>query len=925
MTKKNKAGGLAVRSSGNGVMLIGVILVAAMLAVVGWAIVDRRYSAVEEYTRTTTRLAVAVEEQTARSLQAVDLVLQDVQRQIASAHQVSAERLQTLTGDPAFHEFLVGRLSNLPQMAAVTLVGPSGQMLNSSREKSTLGPNLFNRDFFHYFVDHDDQSVFLSNPVNSMIDGVWTVYLARRLDGPGGVFMGVVVAPVRLQYFQDFYRAVSHGDGESVAMLRRDGTLLTEYTGSPHNAMTNRASDPQWIDAVRKGGGVFDTAGIDRGSTRFVAVNPLPLFPIVIEVSIIQRDALAQWRAQTFIILALAMATALCVLFLIYVLAQQVHRAALSKMALQRSQDRLAEKSALLEATLKNMGQGLLMLDADRRILVNNSRAADVLGLPPGFLENRPHYFDVLARRWDHAKGGSRTDEEVTEMLRRGGDLDRVHVSERLLPNGRVVEARNVPFEGGRVVRTYTDITERRNAENRIKHIAQHDELTGLLNRAAFQEGLRHAVDGAGGVVSSFALLCLDLDRFKLVNDTRGHQFGDRLLAEAGQRMRAVTQDGDLVARMGGDEFAIIQQLAGQAEAAQLLAQRLVEAVSQPYVIDGQQSIIGVSIGIALYSQHGDKPDQLMRSADTALYRAKESGRNTHCSFEPAMDMRYQERSLIEHDLRGAIAAGQFEMVYQPVYDIVTGELTTFEALLRWNHPTRGQIPPGHFIPVAEMSGLIVPIGRWALETACAEAAIWNDQAPRAQTPLRIAVNLSPVQFREPDLPDIIADILRRTKISGAQLDLEVTEGLLLDDGHQVLQTIEALKRQGIRITLDDFGSAYASLSYLCRFPFERIKLDRSFVSKIVEDPQAEAVVEAILILSRKLHVEVVAEGVETMAQLDILRRLHCRQVQGFLTGRPMASAAVRAMLAGGMGQLALDDRVHTDAGRITALSSKVT
>jgi diguanylate cyclase (GGDEF)-like protein len=483
-------------------------------------------------------------------------------------------------------------------------------------------------------------------------------------------------------------------------------------------------------------------------------------------------------------------------------------------------------------------------------------------------------------------------------MIRPGGPLDTLHFTERLLPNGRIVEARNVPFEGGRVVRTYTDITERKYAEDRIQYVAQHDELTGLANRSAFHDRLRLAIEPPDHRGHGFALLCLDLDRFKIVNDTRGHQFGDRLLAEAARRMRRIICDVDVVARMGGDEFAIIQLLGDKAEAASALAQRLVEAVSLPYDIDGQRSIIGVSIGVALYPLHGEAPDVLMRNADTALYRAKEDGRNTFCCFEAAMDMRLRERSLIEHDLRAAIADGQFELAYQPVYHVASGELRTFEALLRWNHPNRGSIPPDHFIPIAEMSGLIVPIGLWVIETACAEASVWNRlNRPCENAALRVAVNLSPLQFREPDLPERIAEILERTNLKGTQLDLEVTEGLLLDDSEQVMQTIAALRRQGIRITLDDFGKAYASLSYLCRFPFDRIKIDRCFIRSIDEDRQAQAVVEAILMLSRNLKLEVVAEGVETLAQLDVLRRLQCGHVQGFLTGRPLPSANARALL----------------------------
>ena len=875
----------------------GVIAVTCMLAFGTAEIFERRDTALADYSQATVHLGTAVAEQTGRALQAVDLVLQEVQQHLEPQGLALRSESGSLQNDIALHDFLVSRLSNLPQLAAVSLIGSDGKMVSTSRAWPTPSIDLSDRDFYKYFELDNDKGVFISDPMRAKVDGVSTIFLARRVNGLDGAFLGVVVGSVQLEYFQDFYRAISGSDGGAVTMLRRDGLLLIQYPQGEDLIGRPRNSDDKWNKAVRGGGGKFRSPAFGSSRARLISIDPLPLYPIVIEVSILEQTALRQWRSQTTTILVIALSSAACLTALVWLVLIQLDRFAYSETALRESQERLAEKSAVLEATLKNMDQGLLMLDADRKILVSNSRAGSILGLPVGFLEDRPHYFDVLARRWERNETG-RTDEEVIEMLRSGGDLDRLHISERLLPSGRIVEARNVPFEGGRVVRTYTDITDRKDWENRIRHIAQHDELTGLANRSAFQDNLCDAVKFAKPDNSSFALLCLDLDRFKLVNDTRGHQFGDRVLAEAARRMRAVTRDIDLVARMGGDEFAILQPLNGHSDAGSLLARRLVDAVSQPYDIDGQQAVIGVSIGIAFYGQHGDAPDLLMRSADVALYRAKESGRNTYCCFEPAMDMRYQERFLIEHDLRDAIGLNQFELAYQPVYDIATEQLRTFEALLRWNHPTRGLISPSHFIPVAEMSGLIVPIGRWAIETACAEASAWSRLVQQSSaTPLRVAVNLSPMQFREPNLPEMVAEILNRTGLQGTQLDLEVTEGLLLDDSHQVLQTIHALKQQGIRITLDDFGSAYASLSYLCRFPFDRIKIDRSFINKIEEDQQAQAVVEAILTLSRKLKVEVVAEGVETMAQLHMLQQLQCDHVQGFLTGRPLSSAAARALL----------------------------
>ncbi len=430
----------------------------------------------------------------------------------------------------------------------------------------------------------------------------------------------------------------------------------------------------------------------------------------------------------------------------------------------------------------------------------------------------------------------------------------------------------------------------RKLTEDRIRHVAHHDDLTQLSNRLMFQERLNEAF-AAARRGEGLALLYLDLDGFKLVNDIRGHEVGDKLLAAVAQRLRHNVREVDTVARIGGDEFAIIQLLSGQPLAATVLAERLLETIRQPFNLDGQQSAIGVSIGIAIYPMDGETPDMMLRNADTALYRAKEAGRDTYRLFSPSMNTRQQERLLIEQELAGAIETQQFTLAYQPIRDALSLDVLGFEALLRWRHRSRGLVQPGQFIPLAESSGLIVPLGQWVLEAACAEAAIW-------EPPATVSVNLSPLQFRQPDLAQWVADVLHRTGLPAGRLDLEVTEGVLLDASGVVLRTMEALREQGVRITLDDFGTAYASLSYLRRFPFDRIKIDQSFVRGMCDDDSTLAIVQAIISLGKRLNLAVVAEGVETERELDMLRKLDCRIVQGFLVGRPMVDEQARALLA---------------------------
>jgi len=430
----------------------------------------------------------------------------------------------------------------------------------------------------------------------------------------------------------------------------------------------------------------------------------------------------------------------------------------------------------------------------------------------------------------------------------------------------------------------------RKVTEERIRFAAHHDDLTQLANRLTFQDRLRSALVSARAAGRGFALLYLDLDGFKLVNDTRGHEAGDRLLVNVAERLRESVRDSDTVARIGGDEFAIIQQFGDDPAAAASLAERLQEKIGKPFDMAGGPQLVGVSIGIALYPQHGETPDALLRNADVALYRAKKGGRNTFRFFDPQMQAVQQERLLVEQDLRDAINKQNFTLAYQPVCDSESLSIVGFEALLRWNSPTRGPIQPDQFISLAEVSGLIVPLGRWALEAACADAATWDPG-------VSLSVNLSPLQFRQRDLIEQVADVLSRTGLAPERLELEVTEGLLLEDSELVLRTMRRFQEQGIRITLDDFGTAYASLSYLRRFPFDGIKIDRSFVHGLGDESGSLEIVGAMLSLGERLKIAVVAEGVETQRELQILRNLGCRLVQGFISGRPSDGQQARALL----------------------------
>ena len=478
----------------------------------------------------------------------------------------------------------------------------------------------------------------------------------------------------------------------------------------------------------------------------------------------------------------------------------------------------------------------------------------------------------ILRARLDStAQSRPEVDFEEIDIVRLTGETLPVEFALRLSPDVQ-----------GSGLLTLRDVSARRQAEERLRFLSDHDALTGLANRFLFHERLTRAIDLAARKQTEVAVLYLNLDRFRAINEMLGHEAGDQLLVQVAERLESEMRPTDTLARLSSDEFAVLRPLANSADTPATLARALIDGLRMPFQIEGQQVEIGVSIGVATFPAHAQTATRLLNHADAALQIAKRSGRGNFRFFEPTTSGRLQEQRQIRHDLRRALDRGELTLHYQPLVECATGEVKGFEALLRWCHPVHGNISPATFIPIAEESGLILPLGRWVMEAACAEAASWA-------RPCRVAVNLSPAQFRQPDLTVMISNILARTGLPPNLLELEVTEGLLIEEPESVLATLTRLRSLGIRISLDDFGTGYSSLSYLRRFPFDKIKIDRSFVTGIENDDGAAAIVRAIVMLGHSLNLSIVAEGVETQAQFELLRALQCHQVQGFLFGQALA------------------------------------
>ncbi|MGX5775012.1 EAL domain-containing protein [Methylorubrum zatmanii] len=569
-----------------------------------------------------------------------------------------------------------------------------------------------------------------------------------------------------------------------------------------------------------------------------------------------------------------------------------------TRCALVEAHAQLSEQNRRFDAALENMSQGLCMFDAEHRLLVWNRRYLEIFDLPGEMLRvgmSQRAIIEALVTLKRYKPGA--TVDSVSEGTRTSLLGDGLKSVLRELADGRVIAATHRPMAGGGWVATFEDVTERRRNEARIIHMARHDGLTDLPNRTSLREigsewieALRASEGGR------LAVLCLDLDRFKPVNDSFGHAVGDVLLRAVAERLRAHLRGRDVVARLGGDEFAVLSRVEDAAGAV-ALAERLIDVVGAPYRFDGITAEIGMSVGIALAASeegHGGRDiERLLKEADLALYEAKAEGRGTFRLFEPQMDETVRERLHLERELREALQADRFELHYQPLVDLSDNRITGMEALVRWRHPERGLVSPALFIPLAEETGLIVPLGEWVLRQACRDAAGWPDG-------ISVAVNVSPIQLRHRGFAQSVLAALATSGLVATRLELEITESVLLDDTEANLETLHTLRKLGVRISMDDFGTGYSSISYLRRFPFDKIKIDRSFVRDCAAQSEAGAIIRAIVSLGASLGITTLVEGVETEPQLATVRAEGAQEVQGYLFSPPRPAAEIAALLEAG-------------------------
>ena len=1130
------------RLSFRGLLLLALGLIGVAVVAIAVTLAALRDDAINDAVNDTGNLATVLAEQTARAVQAIDIAISEIAERVSEKSELPDEDYNASIRSKLTHDYLVERLARLPQTEVIALIDKDGEFVNGSRGWPVASSNFSDRDYFIHTRDHPDSKLYVSSVLQNRVSGQPNIFFAKRINGPDGDFLGLVLAAVNPSYFQHIYRSIVASRQQAFALLRDDGLALVRYPDVDAIAGRRLPATSQWYRVVRDGGGHFESTGGLDGIPRLMSVRPLEQLPLVVNVGVPKSAALASWKYRAT---AIGLGTALaliCALLLIYALYYQFAQLAASRASLLEREARLAEKSdeleranSRLDTAVSHMIQGLVMYDSAGELVVCNDRFIDIYSLPaeqikPGlpirrvlelrtaagtFFDDIDTYLEELRRKMNAGETMTRisdlgngrtycvtnrptgdggwvaTHEDITDrrrdekelqqtrnMLRamvehipetlivkdaktrqyvfinRAGEKlfgiqkkhfigktcddifpesEAVHVTARddeVVRSGQLtVESRSVITLDGRerevgskrivifakdgtpeyilnviedvteqrrgerelerarnmlhavienipemlvvkdaktgvytyvnrageqllgasrsemvgktteqifdndqaavivardrealrtgqlkvdfhVTRTLDgrlcdvaskrlaiggkdgepeylltvieDVTERKRNETRIAHLAHHDPLTDLANRASLNMRLAETVEQAAAAGTQFALLCIDLDRFKEVNDLYGHAAGDNVLLEVARRMRSAA-GGTFLARLGGDEFMAICIDDTMPEAATAMAQRLVAGVSEDIDCDGRKVRLGMSVGIAMYPADGTDAVALLRNADAALYRAKAEGRSAIKFFEADMDRMLHDRRALQADLALAVSRNELQIYYQPQAR-VTGQIIGFEALLRWDHLRRGFVPPDTFVPLAEESGLIDQIGEWVLREACREAASWRK-------PLQIAINLSPIQLRHQELVPMVHAILLETGLPPERLVLEITEGALMDDYSRAVSILRRLKTLGVRIAMDDFGTGYSSLSYLQSFPFDKIKIDKTFIANLERNAQSAAIVRAVLGLGRSLDLTTVAEGVETQAQLTILRSEGCDEMQGYLIGRPQPIA----------------------------------
>jgi diguanylate cyclase (GGDEF)-like protein len=852
-----------------GVAIIAMIWVGVLVKYSEDVQGDRR-----EAERANHNFAMVFEENVLRTIGEIDKALLYLRRSI-----------ETRRGSADFNT-IVGTTDVLSEIIVqVAIVDANGIM-----RASNVGPqpapatDLSDREHFKVHVGQAADELFMSQPVVGRVSGKWSVQFSRRFSNPDGTFAGVVVASLNPEHLTKFYDKIDFGSSAAIALIGVDGVVRSSGGSASGFALGQNLSQTKLFARMQAGANsTFEDADPSSGDVHLLTIRKVRDHPLWVSISTNENEIhRSSWATMQVNVAAGAVLT----LILLAAMEQILRTEAGAK-----------QKAEQLQRTLESMSQGIMLVTKDLQIPIINGRCGELLDLPAEFVKQPPRYDQLVEYQTRNGNMANAAPANGQHPLTNSAEpiaAGQLTVSECAMRNGTVLEVRSGHLSDGGFVQTFTDITKRWEAEAHVARLASEDPLTGLPNRRVFRSALdrinQERNHRPGGNGRQFAVLFLDLDRFKVINDTLGHRVGDLLLRDVAKRLKSSLRPNDELARLGGDEFAIMTPSIETRDELEILASRLVEAVVQPYEIDGYQIRTSISIGIAIGPDDGQTADDLLIAADLALYAVKAGGRGTHKFYNVSMSKEFNDRRQTEMDLREAIEKNDLQLHYQPIVNLRTKAITGFEALVRWCHPVKGVVPPASFIPVAEDSGLILPLGEWVLAEACRSATQWPDT-------VKIAVNLSPVQFSDPNLLSTIERILLETGLAPNRLELEITERIFMDSGEITLTTLRRLKQLGIRISMDDFGTGYSSLSYLRSFPFDKIKVDRVFVSDLGEGTEHIVIVQAVVSIANALGMTATAEGVETDEQRQILSGLGCDEAQGFFFSRPVPIEEVPEVL----------------------------
>jgi diguanylate cyclase (GGDEF)-like protein len=872
--------------------VLGLAMIAMLWTGVALKFKDQAANHYRDAVLNSQNLALLFQENVLRSVGEVDKALFFMRRQLGQ-HPDWANPSAIVSNSDIFNELIV-------QFAILDAKGTL--KASSAGPQPSIPIDLSDREYFPFHRDNLRDELHVSRPMVGRVSKRWSIQLTRRFLDENGAFGGVVVGSLNPEHFTEFYKSIHLGQSGSIALIGLDGAVRASNGGSEGGRfkLGQDVAGSRLLNEIRNG---ITNTFIDQApeGNRIVTFRRVRNLPLAVSVSMTEAEVYARAYRDLIRHSIIGFLLSLAVLGVGIRGSRDQLRLRLAKTKLLHSQRHALRKSEHLGLTLDNMGQGIILVTKDNRIPVINRQAVRLLDLPEDFLRSSPTFTDLV--KFQEARGeyaSIKFPEGVSalEYFTQRDTIGGLRTFERTRPNGTVLEVRSTALPDGGFVRTFTDVTRRHEAQEAVVRLASEDALTGLANRRHFREEvekkasrLKSSKPDGEEEDQGFALLYMDLDWFKVVNETLGHWIGDALLQLVADRLKATVRTGSLVARLGGDEFGILLPSTCSTEQPEALATRLAEVLSLPYEIYGQHIRIGVSIGIALAPHDGNDPELLLRASDMALYAAKAAGRGTYRFFHKSMAEQLRVKRQLELDLRDAIDNEQLALHYQPVLNIADKTINGFEALMRWDHPIRGMVPPSEFIPIAEETGLIVTLGSWAIRKACEQATKWPDE-------LSVAVNVSPMQFRSGNLVAIVSDALRDTGLPPGRLNLEITETILMQESDSTVLMLHQLRDLGVRISMDDFGTGYSSLSYLRSFPLDKIKIDRAFVKDLGVTSASDVIIRSVIDIATTLKMTTTAEGVETREQFERLAALGCSEAQGYYLSKAVPISQVPELMA---------------------------